>query len=228
MLDVFLWILVIAGGVGGIVVTHLTYLLVRGANEKKNAPLRVRFYSWGKVALFEVFIGVVVAGVSSGFIAISSSLKKSDPLWTVLPYVFLVMFFSAFAVSIWRMTVPYYEFTPSALIVRTTGSGVRSLELSQISGYQYYPYRANRDGGGSDYLEIYDAKGSVFYKISVLRQNAPNVLGARIVFRAQHGRWAREDDPRDQQILAQLTHRETVKYLMQHMVRDDFLTFKGA
>lgn len=134
MLDVFLWILVIAGGVGGIVVTHLTYLLVRGANEKKNAPLRVRFYSWGKVALFEVLIGVVVAGVSSGFIAISSSLKKSDPLWTVLPYVFLVMFFSAFAVSIWRMTVPYYEFTPSALIVRTTGSGVRSLELSQISG----------------------------------------------------------------------------------------------
>ena len=32
MLDVFLWILVIAGGVCGIVVTHLTYLLVRGAN----------------------------------------------------------------------------------------------------------------------------------------------------------------------------------------------------
>jgi len=33
---------------------------------------------------------------------------------------------------------------------------------------------------------------------------------------------------RAMQILAQLTHRETVKYLMQHMVRDDFLTFKGA
>ena len=61
-----------------------------------------------------------------------------------------------------------------------------------------------------------------------MRQNAPNVLGARIVFRAQQGRWAREDDPRDQQILAQLTHQEAVKYLMQHMVRDDFLTLKGA
>lgn len=35
MLDVFLWILVIAGGVGGIVVTHLTYLLVRGGERKE-------------------------------------------------------------------------------------------------------------------------------------------------------------------------------------------------
>ena len=211
-----------------IIALHFVYLLIRNQREKTTAPWRARTPLW-LCAIIEAILWVIGSFIMGAGLVMMELPKKGGTGIAMIGFIPIGFVALVTLIVLWALTIPYYEITSNAVVVRNFFGLKRSLELSEIGGYLYTrTLRSSRSDNGTtryrleDRLEIQTKEGKRFMRVRIYRSPTKNYLGPLMMVRAEEGRWLAVKNPMDRQLMKHMTRRGTLEYLLENSYRDDF------
>ena len=211
-----------------VIVLHFVYLLIRNQREKTTAPWRARTPLW-LCAIIEAILWVIGSFIMGAGLVMMELPKKGGTGIAMIGFIPIGFVALVTLIVLWALTIPYYEITSNAVVVRNFFGLKRSLELSEIGGYLYTrTLRSSHSDNGTtryrleDYLEIQTKEGKRFMGVRIYRSPTKNYLGPLMMVRAEEGRWLDVKNPMDRQLMKHMTRRGTLEYLLENSYRGDF------
>ena len=211
-----------------IIALHFVYLLIRNQREKTTAPWRARTPLW-LCAIIEAILWVIGSFIMGAGLVMMELPKKGGTGIAMIGFIPIGFVALVTLIVLWALTIPYYEITSNAVVVRNFFGLKRSLELSEIGGYLYTrTLRSSHSDNGTtryrleDSLEIHTKEGKRFMRVRIYRSPTKNYLGPLMMVRAEEGRWLDVKNPMDRQLMKHMTRRGTLEYLLENSYRDDF------
>ena len=211
-----------------IIALHFVYLLIRNQREKTTAPWRARTPLW-LCAIIEAVLWVIGSFIMGAGLVMMELPKKGGTGIAMIGFIPIGFVALVTLIVLWALTIPYYEITSNAVVVRNFFGLKRSLELSEIGGYLYTrTLRSSHSDNGTtryrleDSLEIHTKEGKRFMRVRIYRSPTKNYLGPLMMVRAEEGRWLAVKNPMDRQLMKHMTRRGTLEYLLENSYRDDF------
>ncbi|WP_311149673.1 hypothetical protein [Rothia aeria] len=211
-----------------IIALHFVYLLIRNQREKTTAPWRARTPLW-LCAIIEAILWVIGSFIMGAGLVMMELPKKGGTGIAMIGFIPIGFVALVTLIVLWALTIPYYEITSNAVVVRNFFGLKRSLELSEIGGYLYTrTLRSSHSDNGTtryrleDSLEIHTKEGKRFMRVRIYRSPTKNYLGPLMMVRAEEGRWLAVKNPMDRQLMKHMTRRGTLEYLLENSYRDDF------
>lgn len=211
-----------------VIVLHFVYLLIRNQREKTTAPWRARTPLW-LCAIIEAVLWVIGSFIMGAGLVMMELPKKGGTGIAMIGFIPIGFVALVTLIVLWALTIPYYEITSNAVVVRNFFGLKRSLELSEIGGYLYTrTLRSSHSDNGTtryrleDSLEIHTKEGKRFMRVRIYRSPTKNYLGPLMMVRAEEGRWLAVKNPMDRQLMKHMTRRGTLEYLLENSYRDDF------
>ena len=211
-----------------IIALHFVYLLIRNQREKTTAPWRARTPLW-LCAIIEAILWVIGSFIMGVGLVMMELPKKGGTGIAMIGFIPIGFVALVTLIVLWALTIPYYEITSNAVVVRNFFGLKRSLELSEIGGYLYTrTLRSSHSDNGTtryrleDSLEIHTKEGKRFMRVRIYRSPTKNYLGPLMMVRAEEGRWLAVKNPMDRQLMKHMTRRGTLEYLLENSYRDDF------
>ena len=211
-----------------IIALHFVYLLIRNQREKTTAPWRARTPLW-LCAIIEAILWVIGSFIMGAGLVMMELPKKGGTGIALIGFIPIGFVALVTLIVLWALTIPYYEITSNAVVVRNFFGLKRSLELSEIGGYLYTrTLRSSHSDNGTtryrleDSLEIHTKEGKRFMRVRIYRSPTKNYLGPLMMVRAEEGRWLAVKNPMDRQLMKHMTRRGTLEYLLENSYRDDF------
>ena len=211
-----------------IIALHFVYLLIRNQREKTTAPWRARTPLW-LCAIIEAILWVIGSFIMGAGLVMMELPKKGGTGIAMIGFIPIGFVALVTLIVLWALTIPYYEITSNAVVVRNFFGLKRSLELSEIGGYLYTrTLRSSHSDNGTtryrleDSLEIHTKEGKRFMRVRIYRSPTKNYLGPLMMVRAEEGRWLAVKNPMDRQLMKHMTRRGTLEYLLENSYRGDF------
>lgn len=211
-----------------VIALHFVYLLIRNQREKTTAPWRARTPLW-LCAIIEVVLLVFGSFIMGAGLVMMELPKKGGTGIAMIGFIPIGFVALVTLIVLWALTIPYYEITSNAVVVRNFFGLKRSLELSEIGGYLYTrTLRSSHSDNGTtryrleDSLEIHTKEGKRFMRVRIYRSPTKNYLGPLMMVRAEEGRWLDVKNPMDRQLMKHMTRRGTLEYLLENSYRGDF------
>lgn len=211
-----------------IIALHFVYLLIRNQREKTTAPWRAHTPLW-LCAIIEAILWVIGSFIMGAGLVMMELPKKGGTGIAMIGFIPIGFVALVTLIVLWALTIPYYEITSNAVVVRNFFGLKRSLELSEIGGYLYTrTLRSSHSDNGTtryrleDSLEIHTKEGKRFMRVRIYRSPTKNYLGPLMMVRAEEGRWLAVKNPMDRQLMKHMTRRGTLEYLLENSYRDDF------
>lgn len=211
-----------------VIALHFVYLLIRNQREKTTAPWRARTPLW-LCAIIEAILWVIGSFIMGAGLVMMELPKKGGTGIAMIGFIPIGFVALVTLIVLWALTIPYYEITSNAVVVRNFFGLKRSLELSEIGGYLYTrTLRSSHSDNGTtryrleDSLEIHTKEGKRFMRVRIYRSPTKNYLGPLMMVRAEEGRWLDVKNPMDRQLMKHMTRRGTLEYLLENSYRGDF------
>ncbi|WP_311640064.1 hypothetical protein [Rothia aeria] len=211
-----------------VIALHFVYLLIRNQREKTTAPWRARTPLW-LCAIIEAILWVIGSFIMGAGLVMMELPKKGGTGIAMIGFIPIGFVALVTLIVLWALTIPYYEITSNAVVVRNFFGLKRSLELSEIGGYLYTrTLRSSHSDNGTtryrleDSLEIHTKEGKRFMRVRIYRSPTKNYMGPLMMVRAEEGRWLDVKNPMDRQLMKHMTRRGTLEYLLENSYRDDF------
>ena len=211
-----------------VIVLHFVYLLIRNQREKTTAPWRARTPLW-LCAIIEAILWVIGSFIMGAGLVMMELPKKGGTGIAMIGFIPIGFVALVTLIVLWALTIPYYEITSNAVVVRNFFGLKRSLELSEIGGYLYTrTLRSSHSDNGTtryrleDSLEIHTKEGKRFMRVRIYRSPTKNYMGPLMMVRAEEGRWLDVKNPMDRQLMKHMTRRGTLEYLLENSYRGDF------